>query len=54
VPDLAEHPGIHDPLLRIDQVRRALSLRADLHHALVLPRRGHHRLPSSTSRLIGF
>ena len=42
--DFAEHAGVDDVLLRLDQVRRALALRADLHDALVLPRRGDHRL----------
>ena len=44
MPDLAEHAGFDDCFLRIDQVRRALALRADLHDALVLARRGNHRL----------
>ena len=42
--DLAEQAGVDDLLLRVDQVRRALALRADLHHALVLAGRGEHRL----------
>ena len=43
-PDLAQQAGVNDVLLRLDPVRRALALRADLHHALVLARRGEHRL----------
>ena len=33
-----------DLVARLDQVRRAAALRADLHHAVVLARRGQHRL----------
>ena len=33
-----------DAVARVDQVRRAAPLRADLHDALVLARRGEHRL----------
>ena len=42
VADLAEQAGFDDLLLRVDEVRRALALRADLHHALVLARGIQH------------
>ena len=54
VADLAEQPGLDDLLLRVDQVRRALALGADLHHALVFARRVDHGLAFRTSTLMGF
>ena len=44
MPILPSLPGLHDLVARFDQVRRAAALRADLHHALILARRGQHRL----------
>ena len=44
VPDLAEQPGLDDLVARLDEMRRAAALRADLHHAIVFARRGEHRL----------
>ncbi len=44
-PDLSELPGLHNSFPRFDQMRRAAALRADLHHPLMTPRGGHHRLP---------
>ena len=41
--DFAQHPGLDDVLLRVDQMGRALALRADLHHAAILAGGGHHR-----------
>ena len=38
VADLSEQPGLDNLLLRVDEVRRALALRADLHHAFVFAR----------------
>ena len=42
--DLAELAFLDDAVARLDEVRRAAALRADLHDALVLARRGEHRL----------
>ena len=42
--DLAELALLDDSVARLDQMRRAPALRADLHHALVLAGRGQHRL----------
>ena len=44
MPDFAKHAVLHDALLGLDQVRSRASLQADLHHALVLARRGEHGL----------
>ena len=44
VGDLPEFPLVKEPLLGLDQMRRAAALRADLHDAVVFPRRGKHRL----------
>ncbi len=43
-PDLAELAFLDHAVAGFDQVRRAAPLRADLHHAIVLAGRGHHRL----------
>ncbi len=42
VADLSEQPGLDNLLLCVDEVRRALALCADLHHAFVFARGIEH------------
>ncbi len=53
-PILPKQPGLDDLLFGVDQMRRALALRADLHHALVFARRVKHRLALEHIRADGF
>ncbi len=44
VADRSQQPFLDHTVAGLDQMGRAAALRTDLHHAVVLPRGGHHRL----------
>ena len=44
MPDFPKQPCFHDLFFGVDQMRRALALRADLHHAVLLASGSENRL----------
>jgi len=54
VADFSEQASFNDLLLRVDEMRRAFALRADLHHALEFARRVEHGLALADVPADGF